>query len=101
MNAWRDEYKRAQAQHDCGDPLCQGLPDIPVTLNAIADRIDARQAQLAVARAMVTMGSEPEWDSETIEHVARPMKALAKSAGLPTFTSIDAEATEFWQSVRT
>ena len=70
----------------------------PMTLEQIAASIDPKDAQMAVARAMVTMGSLDEWDSETIEWVAEPMIAIGKKVGLPEFTNGDnVEALTFWR----
>lgn len=70
------------------------------SIRDIAAKIDPWDAQIAVAQAMQAMGSQREWDSETIELVAAPMVAIGKKIGLPSFTNADVEGScEFWQSV--
>lgn len=70
-----------------------------MNLHQVADKIPAPEAQLAVARAMVAMGSEAEWDSGTIECVVEAMAPAARASGLPSFVDQDAAAVEFWGNI--
>lgn len=69
------------------------------SIKELADSINSRSAQLAVARAMVFMGANPDWDSETIEHVAGYIGDAAPT-GIPSFMDNvdDDDAIDYWQS---
>ncbi|QBP33367.1 hypothetical protein SEA_BRUTONGASTER_153 [Gordonia phage BrutonGaster] len=77
-------------------------------ISRIADQIDPRQAQLALARIMKTVGELDEWDAETIEFVlmkverATPKTMLVAGERIdwPSYTDgDDRDAVEFWQEV--
>lgn len=67
-------------------------------IREIAARIPADVAQLAVARVLVTLGSQAEWSPETLEGVAEAV-APTKPADLPSVSDQDDAAVEFWSSV--
>jgi hypothetical protein len=68
-------------------------------INEIAGQVDPAKAQLAIARAMVAFGSEPIWDSETIEHVSYALSPAFPTGLPPVFDEEDEAAAEFWQNV--
>lgn len=61
--------------------------------------IDPDKARLAVADAMVAMGREQDWDSETIEHVASALSSAFPDSVPSVFDQND-DAVDFWQSVQ-
>lgn len=69
-----------------------------MNINEIAAKIDPDKARLAIAHAMVALGSELDWDSETIEHVASALSP-AFPADLPNAFDQDQAAVEFWQDI--
>ncbi|OLT46665.1 hypothetical protein BJF87_22360 [Gordonia sp. CNJ-863] len=74
-----------------------------VSVGDIADQIPARDAQMACAAMMATLGGQDEWSSETIEWVAAHLVAIAP-ASVPTFTESgtgDGSAVQFWQNIDT
>lgn len=78
-----------------------------ITLAEIAARIPAHQAQLAVAKIFAVVGSTPEWDSETIEHVLNQLSEIHDDlfiglwgrTDLPDPYSTANEAQEFWENI--
>ncbi|ALF00963.1 hypothetical protein SEA_SERENITY_96 [Mycobacterium phage Serenity] len=68
-------------------------------IREIAARIPADKAQLAVARVFVALGSQFDWDSGTLDHVAEAV-ASAHPQGLPSVFDQDEAAVEFWENVR-
>lgn len=77
-------------------------PTLPpaTTFDELCDRVDPRQAQAAIIRAMVAAGSEPEWDSETIEYVLMALQP-AFPKGLPPVGNEDDEGfnSAYWQAI--
>ncbi|WNM66440.1 hypothetical protein SEA_CULVER_173 [Gordonia phage Culver] len=79
-----------------------------MNISNIADQINPRHAQLALARIMKSVGEVDEWDSETIEWVmedimrATPKTMIVEDAEVidwPSYTSGSIAAMEFWQEV--
>ena len=77
-----------------------------ITLGEIAARIPAHQAQLAVAKIFAAVGSIPEWDSETIEHVLNCLGEIHDdlflpwhASDLPDPYSTRADSQEFWDTI--
>ena len=72
-------------------------PDI----DQIAARIPAHVAQLAVAHAFAVVGSEPDWDSGTIERVMSCLDPalvyIGIDADVPSPYLIEPDAITFWE----
>ena len=64
----------------------------------IADRINPRRAQLAVAAVMAALGSAREWRGDLVTSVDHELRAAWAGTGLPSYSVQSAEAVEFWQS---
>lgn len=98
------EHANAELAVMSHNELCDcDLAVTAVAVKSIYDivaKINPDEARMIVARAMVAMGSEPEWDSEMIEIVAEPMLKLTKKHGWPSFTTALEGSCEFWQSVQ-
>lgn len=92
----REEFEEHRRKYG-SDVMNPAHREIMTTIQEIADMIDPRAAQMAIAMAMTAMGVESEWDSETIEIVAAPMVAIGKKLNLPTFTDTDESAVAFWR----
>lgn len=69
-----------------------------MNIRKIAAQVDPVAAQMAIARAMVALGSESNWDSETIEHVCSAISPAFPS-GLPSVFNQDDGAVDFWASL--
>lgn len=65
----------------------------------IAARIPAGAAQLAVARVLVALGSEFDWNSDTLDGVVQAVGPCVP-AGLPAVFDQDEDAIAFWQEVQ-
>ena len=54
-----------------------------------------------VIEALCAAGADPEWDSETIEHVLTPLQDLVVTLGFPPVGSEgpNGEYTDFWIGV--
>ncbi|ANA86488.1 hypothetical protein BH762_gp030 [Gordonia phage OneUp] len=76
-------------------------------INRIADQINPRDAQLAIARIMKVTGQQAEWDSETIELVMSHVQYITPDTILvagerfdwPSYTDSVDGTVEFWQGV--
>ena len=64
----------------------------------IADHINPRRAQLAVASVMAVLGSAREWRGDLVTSVDHELRAAWAGAGLPSYNDQNAEALQFWQS---
>ncbi|UQX13394.1 hypothetical protein [Candidatus Mycobacterium methanotrophicum] len=78
--------------------LEEWLGDSITTVRQVAALVDSDKAKLAVAQAMAALGSEIEWDSETIEHVCEAIRP-AFPEGLPSVFNQDGAAAEFWENL--
>ncbi|MDV7137116.1 hypothetical protein [Williamsia muralis] len=63
----------------------------------IADRINPRRAQLAVAAVMAALGSAREWRGDLVSSVDHELRAAWAGTGLPSYSVQSVEAVEFWQ----
>ncbi len=69
-------------------------------LSDLADAIDPRDAQVAVARACAAAGAVEEWDSQTIEWVLEALiSVLPAGTPNPGQTSDDELGLAFWQAI--
>ncbi|WP_100514157.1 hypothetical protein [Mycobacteroides abscessus] len=69
-------------------------------LNEVADRIDARTAQLVVAKIMATLGSAEDWGGDEIMAIDELLQPVAAASGLPAFNDTNADdAYNFWLAV--
>lgn len=68
---------------------------------ALALRGAGVDAFAVLARMLAAAGSQPEWDSETIEHVLVEALPASNAAGLSWVgsTGVDDEGLEFWSAV--
>ncbi|QGJ97362.1 hypothetical protein PBI_ISCA_82 [Mycobacterium phage Isca] len=69
-----------------------------MSIEDIAALIPADKAQLAVARVIAALGSQFDWDSDTLDGVANAVKDVVP-AEIPSPFDQDDEAIEFWQEV--
>jgi len=67
-------------------------------IQEIAAMIPPHEAQLAVAKVFVALGSQFDWNSDTLDQVAEGV-AGAHPQGLPSVFDQDDEAVKFWDEV--
>ena len=64
----------------------------------IADRINPRRAQLAVASALTVLGSAEAWRGDQLSSINHELLTAWTGTGLPAYSDQNAEALDFWQS---
>lgn len=65
----------------------------------VAKLIPPDTAQRVAAKVMAALGSQLDWNSDTLEWVAEAMKPLDGIGGTPRFMDQDDDAIEFWQNL--
>ncbi|OHU47151.1 hypothetical protein BKG82_26195 [Mycobacteroides chelonae] len=70
-----------------------------MNIKDIADRIDPRKAQLALAGVFVALGHEFDWSSDTFNEIADAVRPAHKDSGLPPIFDQDDDACEFWSQI--
>lgn len=65
----------------------------------VARLIPADKAQLAIARVMAALGSQFDWNADTLDWVADAVRTFNRIGGLPTFIEQDDDAILFWQNL--
>ena len=71
----------------------------PMSIAEVAAKIDPDDARTAIARVMVALGSEFDWNSDTFDPIAGAVLGLAARAGLPSVADQDEAAIDFWQAI--
>ena len=64
----------------------------------IADHINPRRAQLAVASVLAVLGSAEEWRGDQLSSINHEIQPAWAGTGLPPYSDQSAEALEFWRS---
>lgn len=67
-----------------------------MNIKEVADRIDPRKAQLALAGVFVALGHEYDWSSDTFSEIADAVRPAHEGTGLPSVMDQDEDACEFW-----
>lgn len=68
-----------------------------MSLAEIADRIDPRAAQLAVAKIFAEVASNRGSNSDTVEAVVDAIQELHRRSGLPAIQNPTEAEHEFWE----
>ncbi|AZS12049.1 hypothetical protein SEA_ZETZY_79 [Mycobacterium phage Zetzy] len=69
-----------------------------MNIRDIAALIPPDKAQLAVARVIAALGSQYDWNADTLDGVAEAVKSVVPEQ-VPSPFDQDDEAIEFWQEV--
>ena len=64
----------------------------------IANRINPRRAQLAVASVLAVLGSAEEWRGDQLSSINHEIQPAWAETGLPPSSDQSAEALQFWRS---
>jgi hypothetical protein len=64
----------------------------------IADHINPRRAQLAVASVLAVLGSAEEWRGDQLSSINHEIQPAWAETGLPPSSDQSAEALQFWRS---
>ncbi len=68
-------------------------------INDVANHINPRRAQLAIAHVMAALGAYDRWSIEHLNWIADDAKKAWTGTDLPAFTDQDSDAVEFWAGV--
>ncbi|MCZ4553676.1 hypothetical protein [Gordonia rubripertincta] len=68
-------------------------------INDVANRINPRRAQLALAHIMAGLGAYESWSPAHLEWIADDAKKAWTGTALPSFTDQGSDAAEFWAAV--
>lgn len=68
----------------------------PMTINQIADRIDPRAAQVAVAKIITALAGDLD-SGATVTAVCETINPLHKRSGLPSIFNQTDDDREFWE----
>lgn len=65
----------------------------------VANRINSRRAQLALAQIMAALGAYENWSPAHLEWIADHATMAWTGTGLPSIADQDGDAVEFWKGV--
>jgi hypothetical protein len=68
-------------------------------INDVANRINPRRAQLALAHIMASLGAYESWSPAHLEWIADDATKAWTGTDLPSFTDQGSDAAEFWAAV--
>lgn len=68
-------------------------------INDVANRINPRRAQLALAQIIAGLGAHERWSRDHLDWIAENAKKAWTGTDLPSFTDQGSDAAEFWAAV--
>ncbi|HEY9313798.1 hypothetical protein [Williamsia sp.] len=72
-----------------------------MNITDIANRINPRRAQLAIAHTLAILGSAPSWHGDQISAIDDRVRPAWTGTDLPGYSDESDEAIEFWEQIAT